>query len=82
MMHFPEELVEKTKKLFPEASNLHEAIETRDMMLIMNRLNEMAIPITNIINEWYAASMKHAFVKNENMVDNSSHLSNESFKAA
>lgn len=82
MMRFPEELVKKTKELFPEAEELHEAIESCDMTLIMDCLNELTVPITNITNEWCLEAMKSNLEKGEDSEDHFLQARLRGFKAA
>ena len=60
MMNFPDGLVKKTKKLFPDATHLHEALENCDAAVVMDCLKELAIPITNITNEWLIVVLKNS----------------------
>ena len=82
MMRLPEELVKKTKKLFPEAEELHEAIERCDITLIMDCLNELTVLITNITNEWCLEAMKSNLEKGEDSVGLSLQAKLRDFKAA
>lgn len=58
-MHFPEELVEQTKALFPEAKHLHEAMENRNAVVVLGCLRQLSVPITKITNEWFMLAIKN-----------------------
>lgn len=57
-MHFPDELVEQTKALFPQANHLHEAMENQDAIVVLGYLKQLSVPITDITNEWFVLAMK------------------------
>ena len=60
-MHFPDELIEQTKALFPDAKHLHEAIENRDALVVLGCLKQLSVPITNVTNEWFMLAIKNGY---------------------
>ena len=60
-MHFPDELVEQTKALFPNAKHLHEAIENRDTLVVLGCLKQLSVPVTTITNEWFMLAIKNGY---------------------